>query len=74
MSIATCPYCGKTYDQDFEVEHEEICKEEQAKRNYLDEFIDTLPFKISHVRGGYPLREDMRDRAELFKEKENIEN
>jgi len=29
MSIAMCPYCGKLYDQDFEVEHEEICKEEQ---------------------------------------------
>ena len=26
MSIATCPYCGQTYDQDFEVEHEEMCE------------------------------------------------
>ena len=29
MSIARCPYCDTTYDQDFNVEHEEECKEEQ---------------------------------------------
>lgn len=28
MSIATCPYCGTMYDQDYNVEHEEICEEE----------------------------------------------
>lgn len=27
MSITKCPHCEKDYDQDFEVEHEEMCKE-----------------------------------------------
>lgn len=29
MSITRCPNCDENYDQDFDVEHEEICKEEQ---------------------------------------------
>ena len=28
MSIALCPYCNKLYDQDYEVEHEEIWEKE----------------------------------------------
>jgi len=28
MSIEMCPYCGHTYDQDFDVEHEEVCRME----------------------------------------------
>ena len=32
MSISTCPYCGEMYDQDFNVEHEEECKEEQNNK------------------------------------------
>jgi len=28
MSITYCEHCGKLYDQDFDVEHEEMCKEE----------------------------------------------
>lgn len=27
MSITKCPYCDKVYDQDFEVEHEEVCQD-----------------------------------------------
>lgn len=29
MSIAVCPHCGEYYDQDYNVEHEEICEEEK---------------------------------------------
>jgi len=29
MSITTCPYCGTQIDEDFEVEHIEICKEDK---------------------------------------------
>jgi hypothetical protein len=28
MSITTCPHCGNQYDQDTNVEHEDVCKEE----------------------------------------------
>lgn len=31
MSIAVCQYCGIYYDQDFDVEHEEVCKQEQEE-------------------------------------------
>jgi hypothetical protein len=27
MSITRCPICDNEYDQDFEVEHEEMCRE-----------------------------------------------
>ena len=33
MSIATCPHCGDWYDQDYDVEHEEMCKLEQENKN-----------------------------------------
>lgn len=29
MSITKCPHCDNTYDQDFNAEHEEMCKESQ---------------------------------------------
>ena len=29
MSIEMCQHCNKLYDQDYEVEHEEMCEEEQ---------------------------------------------
>jgi len=28
MSCTTCPYCGKGIDEDFDAEHEGMCKEE----------------------------------------------
>ena len=31
MSITTCPYCDKWIDEDFDAEHEEICKEENEQ-------------------------------------------
>jgi hypothetical protein len=31
MSIERCKYCGKLYDQDTEVEHEELCEIEQLE-------------------------------------------
>lgn len=31
MSISRCPYCDSDYDQDFEVEHEEMCKIEEEE-------------------------------------------
>ena len=39
MSIAMCPNCGKQYDQDYEVEHEEICEEEQKENKTMKENI-----------------------------------
>lgn len=33
MSVATCPYCGEIYDQDTDVEHEEVCKEEEERKS-----------------------------------------
>jgi len=44
MSISMCPHCNKLYDQDYEVEHEEICKEEQSPK-----FDDIPIFKESKV-------------------------
>jgi len=32
MSITRCPICDCEYDQDFEAEHEEICREELNKK------------------------------------------
>jgi len=29
MSISRCPHCDNEYDQDYNVEHEEDCKEYQ---------------------------------------------
>jgi len=29
MSISTCPHCGLQYDQDTDVEHEEMCNDYQ---------------------------------------------
>ena len=31
MSIARCPYCDEMYDQDYDVEHEEMCKQEHEE-------------------------------------------
>ena len=33
MSIAFCPHCYTQYDQDFNVEHEEECADEQEEHN-----------------------------------------
>ena len=33
MSITICKYCDKWIDEDFEAEHEEICKEINTKEN-----------------------------------------
>ncbi len=32
MSITRCPNCEENYDQDTDVEHEEICKEENDRQ------------------------------------------
>lgn len=34
MSISKCPHCDKLYDQDYEVEHEEVCKEDNMTGNH----------------------------------------
>jgi len=44
MSITMCPHCLHLYDQDHNVEHEEICKEEQSPK-----FDDIPIFKGSQV-------------------------
>lgn len=36
MSINICPTCGKTIDEDFDVEHYEECKNESFFMNWLD--------------------------------------
>ena len=47
MSIARCPFCEKTYDQDFDVEHEERCALEHPS-----EFFTTNWENIHRGAGG----------------------
>ncbi len=35
MSMAFCPHCDTMYDQDFNVEHEEECADEQMEKHIL---------------------------------------
>jgi hypothetical protein len=44
MSISRCPHCEENYDQDTDVEHEEICKDEHSPK-----FDDIPMFKESKV-------------------------
>ena len=44
MSMSYCENCGNYYDQDTDVEHEEICEEEQSPK-----FDDIPIFKESKV-------------------------
>lgn len=32
MSVARCPHCEEYYDQDYNVEHEEVCAEESEEQ------------------------------------------
>lgn len=32
MSCTICPHCGKGIDEDYDAEHEGICKEEQEEQ------------------------------------------
>ena len=59
MSIALCPHCNKLYDQDYEVEHEEICEEEQKENKTMKENILELLKKELEIA---KLKEDIAKR------------
>ena len=52
MSIARCPYCDNEYDQDFEVEHEDICREEHGIHKLVTTTMD-IPTLSGEKVGNY---------------------
>lgn len=42
MSITYCPHCSTLYDQDYNVEHEEECEEEQREIPMFQESMAAL--------------------------------
>jgi len=56
MSITKCKFCDNDYDQDVDVEHEEVCKE-SLKEAERKKFIAKCPYNYRGCYSRYMLSE-----------------